>query len=607
MLLKEKIKTALEKVLSDLVQENILLQSDFIIKIDTPREKSLGDFSSNVAMILAKKNNLHPIDLAIIISNRIKFLTENENLFKKIDVVNPGFINFYVNQDSKYSILESVLKDGDAFGWSTIGNGKNINIEFVSANPTGPLHVGHGRGAVYGSALASVLKNAGYNVTSEYYVNDAGRQMDILTTSVWIRYMSLNGVHFKFPSNGYKGEYIIEIALELVLKSSYKFVPSSIMNDFTNFTCFFDNAYPDEVLDENGNILSGDKEKHIDSLIEILKLSLNEKYNEILNYVLNSILNGIKKDLLDMNASFDNWFHETSLFDSGKIDEVLKILENKNKSYRQDGAVWFKSTEYNDEKDRVLVRANGIKTYFASDVAYHQNKLNRDFDKVINIWGSDHHGYIPRVRAAVEAVGDDNSKLDIILVQFATLYRNKEKIPMSTRSGEFVTLKELYNEIGVDATRFFYVMRKVDQHMDFDLEVAKLKNNDNPLYYIQYAHARCCGVFLESDKRNLDSWNLDKGLENLMLLTDEIELEIIDKISKFIDVNESAARNYEPHLVAYYLRELAQLFHNYYNNSQFLVDDYNLRMARLTLVESVKIVLKNGLTLLGVSAPALMS
>jgi arginyl-tRNA synthetase len=603
MLIKEKIKNILLQVLSNLVEENILNKSDFSIKIDTPPEKSLGDFSTNIAMILAKKNNLKPAELANIISERVKDLTKNETLLNNVNVVNPGFINFYVNQYSKYSILETILKKGECFGQSTIGNGKNINIEFVSANPTGPLHVGHGRGAVYGSTLASVLKNSGYNVVSEYYVNDAGRQMDILTTSVWLRYMSLQSLHFNFPSNGYKGEYVVEIALDLVNKYGFRFVPDFDKNTILNL---FNNAYPDEVIDNEGNVLSGDKEKHIDSLIEVLKLNLGEKYNEILNFILKNVLKGIKKDLIDMNVNFEIWFHETELFSNGEIDKVLKTLKDNDKSYYQEGAIWFKSTEYNDEKNRVLVRSNGIKTYFASDIAYHQNKLNRGFDKVINIWGSDHHGYIPRVRAALEAIKEDNSKLDIILVQFATLYRNKEKVPMSTRSGEFVTLKELYNEIGVDATRFFYVMRKIDQHMDFDLEVSKLKSNDNPLYYIQYAHARCCGIFLESEKRNLESWNIDKGLNNSALLINKIELELIDKISKFTDITESAARNYEPHLIAYYLRDLAQLFHNYYNNNQFLVENFDLRMARLTLVESVKIVLKNGLTLLGVSAPVVM-
>ena len=565
------------------------------IKIELPRDKSHGDFATNVAMMLAKPNGMNPRALA---EQLIAHLPSADWLVGA-EIAGPGFINFRVQAAAKFAALVTILEKTVDYGRINAGEGKLVQVEFVSANPTGPLHVGHGRGAAYGSALVSLLRHAGYQVEAEYYVNDAGRQMDILTVSVWLRYLALCGESFTFPSNGYQGDYIITTARAL-LSEQGEALHASASDVFANVSA-------DQVLDASGQVVSGDKEAHIDDIIVNARQLLGtDKYRLILDRVLHDILVDIKEDLAEFGVHYDNWFSERSLMDTGIVDAALARLEAAGKLYEQGGAIWFRSTDYGDAKDRVVVRDNGIKTYFASDIAYHYDKLARGYEKVINIWGSDHHGYIPRVRGSIQAMGEDDARLEVLLVQFAVLYRGAEKASMSTRSGQFVTLRELREEIGTDATRFFYVMRRCDQHMDFDLDLAKSKSNENPLYYIQYAHARCCGVFTQAVAKGFSAWQSDLGLSQLALLTEEAEAELAQKLTQFPEVIQVAARDHEPHQIAYYLKELATQLHSYYNSTPILVEDDALRNARLTLLAATRTVLANGLTLLGVSAPERM-
>jgi arginyl-tRNA synthetase len=452
---------------------------------------------------------------------------------------------------------------------SNIGAKQRILLEFVSANPTGPLHVGHGRGAAYGATVANLLRAVGFEVDNEYYVNDAGRQMDILATSVYLRYVETD----KFPDNGYKGDYIFDIAKQI--------------NGIDKLDIFAE-VHADE---KDG----GDKEKHIDDLIANCKAQLGNAYKTIFDLAIQKILGGIKVDLSEFGVEYQQWFSEQSLVDSGLSKTTVEALQASGHIYEKDGALWFKTTEFGDDLDRVVVRDNGIHTYFASDIAYHLEKFERGYDKIINIWGSDHHGYIARVKASIKALGFDESKLEILLVQFANLYRGGKKVAMSTRSGSFVTLRELRKEVGNDAARFFYILRKSEQHMDFDLDLAKSKTNENPVFYIQYAHARICSV-LKQDAG--DATTID-----LSLLNNEAESTLIKQLNRYKDVVQSSALNYEPHVLAYYLRELAGDFHSYYNNSEFLVEDTTLRNSRLLLISAVKQVISNGLNLLSVNAP----
>jgi len=452
-------------------------------------------------------------------------------------------------------------------------------LEFVSANPTGPLHVGHGRGAAYGATVANLLRAVGFKVDSEYYVNDAGRQMDILATSVYLRYVETD----KFPDNGYKGDYIFDIA---------KQIDNAKKLDIFTDVCA---DAPEGQSQKDG----GDKEKHIDGLIANCKRLLGDDYKVIFDLAIDQILAGIKTDLAEFGVEYQQWFSEQSLVDSGLSKTTVEALQASGHIYEKDGALWFKTTDFGDEKDRVVVRDNGIHTYFASDIAYHLEKFERGYDKMINIWGADHHGYIARVKASVEALGHNSDKLEILLVQFANLYRGGKKVQMSTRSGSFVTLEELRNEVGNDAARFFYVLRKSEQHMDFDLDLAKSKTNENPVFYIQYAHARICSVLKQADEK-FSSVSIEPILS---LLDNEAELALVKELNRYKDTLQASALNYEPHVLAYYLRDLAGSFHSYYNSCEFLVDDVQLRSSRLLLIKSVKQLLSNGLNLLGVSAP----
>lgn len=578
----------LSQVLSDLISQGILPEMTVPeIQIERTKDKAHGDFACNIAMMLARPAKMNPRQIATSIVDALP----DVDFITKVDIAGPGFINFTLSADSAQQIVKDILAAGSAFGKSKLGEGKRAQVEFVSANPTGPLHVGHGRGAAYGSVVSSLLNEVGFDVHREYYVNDAGRQMDILATSVWLRYLAICGEQFTFPSNGYKGDYVLDIAR--LLKHEADDTLSRTSADV------FANVPDDEPS-------GGDKEQHIDGLIVNAKALLgDDAYRKVFDLALNSIINGIKSDLADFGTDYDEWFSERSLMESGDVDKAIEQLKASNVLYEKEGAWWFKSTDYGDEKDRVVVRDNGQTTYFASDIAYHLNKYNRGFDTVIDVWGSDHHGYIPRVKASLTAMRQDEARLKVLLVQFAVLYRGDEKIAMSTRSGQFVTLNELRKEIGKDAARFFYVMRGADQHMDFDLELAKSQSNDNPVYYVQYAHARVCSVFRQLAERKL-SWDQAQGEQNLNRLSEEHEQALLTALSRYPEIIETAALNYTPHILAHYLMDLARDFHTYYNAHHFIVDDIELSQARLTLITAVKQVIENGLTVMGVSAPESM-
>ncbi len=583
--MKDQLATLLKDAVMALNKAQQRTLSVDNIVVEHTKNKAHGDYATNIALVLAKFAKMPPKALA---EQLVSYL--DAPYIDSVHIAGPGFINFFINKEEKASILKTILEQGAQFGHSEMGENKKVIVEFVSANPTGPLHVGHGRGAAFGSSLVNLLRSQGYNVHSEYYVNDAGRQMAILATSVWLRYLELFEPLPKFPSNGYKGAYVKDIAKKL-------------KNDHDDaFHIKVKSVFADLPLDAP----EGDKEIYIDALVSKAKELLGaERYQTVFDAGLNSVLDGIRQDLEDFGVTFDAWFSEQSLMNSGAIDKGLKALADKNYLYEQEGAVWFKSSEFSDEKDRVLKRANGQTTYFASDVAYHWNKLERGFDKAINIFGADHHGYVARVKAAANALGFDESKIEVLLVQFAILYRGKERVQMSTRSGEFVTLKELYDEVGIDAARFFYCMRKSNQHMDFDLELAKSNSSDNPVYYVQYAHARISSVFRALKDKGL-TYNQDTGLKHTHLLTDEKEQGLLDILAKYPNLLQTAAIHHEPHQIAYYCRELAHKLHTYYNAIQFIVDDENIRQARLSLIQSVKQVLKNSLQLIGVSTPETM-
>jgi arginyl-tRNA synthetase len=540
-----------------------------------------------LALVIAKPAKSNPRQIA---EKLIAVLPKHE-VVTKVELAGPGFINFFIDPFAQHQVINRIHKEGSRFGFSQIGAGKKVQVEFVSANPTGPLHVGHGRGAAYGSVVADILAAVGFDVHREYYVNDAGRQMDILATSVWLRYLEECGEVLPFPSNGYRGDYVREIARELHGAISDKYLKSA-----------------DEVLESipADEPQGGDKELHIDALIDRAKsLMGTDNYREVFQIGLDNILRDIEDDLREFGVDYQQWFSERQLLDDGSVVRALERLRAAGHLYQQDGATWFASSQLGDEKDRVVVRENGQYTYFASDIAYHMNKLDRGFDQIIDIWGADHHGYIPRVKAAIQALGADESKLKVLLVQFATLYRGEEKVQMSTRSGEFVTLRQLRNEVGRDAARFFYVMRRSEQHMDFDLQLATSKSNENPVFYVQYAYARICSVLRQLDDKG---WarDINLGMENLSLLQESHEVSLVSTLARYPEVLERAALQYEPHQIILYLRELAHEFHTYYNAHPFLVDDACLRDARLNLIAAVKQVFANGMGLLKINTPESM-
>jgi arginyl-tRNA synthetase len=586
--MKHQLESLLDQALQQLRQKGDL-PTDIATeaKVERARDRQHGDFASNVAMTMTKAARRKPRDLARMIVDAMP----SSALVSKVEIAGPGFINFFLATGAYQKTISDVLAAGETYGRSTVGAQLPMQVEFVSANPTGPLHVGHGRGAAYGAAVANLLDAAGFRVHREYYVNDAGRQMDILAASVWLRYLELLGERFTFPINGYKGAYVRDIAASIRQIHGDKFhhAAAEVMAELP----------PDEPA-------GGDKEEHIDALIERAKQLLGAAdYRTVFDAGLDLVLADIRQDLEEFGVTYDQWYSERSLTESGAVQRALERLKASGHAYQQDGALWFRATDFGDEKDRVLVRDNGQTTYFASDIAYHMDKLERGFERVIDVWGADHHGYVPRVKAALQAMGDDPSKLDVLLVQFAILYKGGERMQMSTRSGEFVTLRELRAEVGNDAARFFYVTRKCEQHMDFDLDLAKSQSADNPVYYIQYAHARVCSVLRQLDEKGLQR-DEQRGAKNLHLLHEDHEQALMVSLSRYPEVLEAAALHHEPHAVAHYLRELANDFHTYYNAHQFLVESDALRDARLNLIVATRQVIRNGLSLLGVSAPESM-
>ncbi len=550
--------------------------------VERTKDPTHGDFSSNIAMRYAKVTNKNPRDLASII---IKEIPES-NLVKKIEIAGPGFINFHMSDLAFHEEISKIITTKDLYGKSQKKRKEKILLEFVSANPTGPLHVGHGRHAAYGATLGNILDAAGYSVKREYYVNDAGRQMDILCISVIIRMLEINTPNLLMPAAGYQGDYIETIAASLNKK-----INNNLVAIFLNL--------------QNENI-NQDKEQYIDILIQSAKdtLGLNE-FNVIKKISLELIRTDIEDDLKEFGVTFDTWFSENSLAEEGHIKTTLSLLENKKLLYKKDGAIWFKATEFDDEKDRVVTRENKNNTYFTSDIAYHHNKKVRGFDRLIDILGSDHHGYIARVRAGLVAMGHQEKDLEVELVQFVNLFRAAKKQSMSTRSGEFVTLRQLREEVGNDAARFFYIMRSNEQHLDFDLELAKTKSNENPVYYIQYAHARIASVFRQLEEKKFN-YNEQIGKDNISALVTNKEKSIMSFLSRFPEVIELSANNRAPHNLAQYLRDLANEFHSYYNDSIFIVEDENIRNARMLLIKATQLIIKSGLQLLGVSSPKSM-
>lgn len=585
--MKSKIQDLVNQALATLTTDGTLHEPLPPFSIEHARDPSHGDFATNAALVCAKVARSKPRDLA----EKLVAAFPTSSLVEKVDIAGPGFINFTLSTHAYRAVIPQVLMEGHGYGRSHLGEDRRVQVEFVSANPTGPLHVGHGRGAAYGSVVANLLEAVGFEVHREYYVNDAGRQMDILGTSVWLRYLELCGEEFPFPSNGYKGDYVWDIAATLHREQGEGYHHTGA------------EVFADIPADEPAG---GDKEAHIDALIQRSKQLLGDnRYRFVFELGLNVILDDIRDDLALFGVEYQEWYSERSLTESGAVNRAIERLRHSGHTYEKEGALWFRSTDYGDEKDRVLVRENGQTTYFASDIAYHMDKMERGFHRVIDIWGADHHGYVPRVKAALEALGDDPSRLDVLLVQFAILYRSGEKAQMSTRSGEFVTLRQLRKEVGRDAARFFYVMRKCEQHLDFDLDLAKSQSSDNPVYYVQYAHARICAVLRQAGEKGI-CVEPTPGMENLSLLGEPHEIDLMKILSRYPEVIESAAMNEEPHQLTHYLRELAMGLHAYYNAHPFLVDHQPLRDARIKLILATRETLRNGLNLLGVSAPEQM-
>ena len=562
-------------------------EADPELQVARPKERSHGDYACNLAMQLATPAQRNPRELAQAVVERLPA----SDLVERVEIAGPGFINVFLSQGAHLAVIGRILEQHSAYGRSNLGEGRSVQVEFVSANPTGPLHVGHGRGAAYGAAVADLLEAVGFQVHREYYVNDGGRQMDILAASVWLRYLELCGVQVPFPANAYRGDYVRGIARVLYDEhgDSYAHGTDAVTADLP----------PDEAE-------GGDKEAHIDAVIRRTQALLGDnRYRYVFELALNSILDDIREDLREFGVVYDQWYSERSLTDSGAVNQVIDRLQDAGHVYEHDGALWFRSSSFDDAKDRVVRRDNGQSTYFASDIAYHLDKMERGFDRVVDVWGADHHGYVPRVRAALRALGQDVSRLHVLLVQFAILYRSGEKVPMSTRAGEFVTLRQLREEVGSDAARFFYVMRKCEQHLDFDLDLAKSESADNPVYYIQYAHARITSVMRQLEEKGLER-DPERGSRELHRLTEAHEQALINDLGRYPEVVEAAALAEEPHQVAHYLRDLANSLHTYYNAHQFLVGEPGLRDARLNLILATRQVLRNGLHLLGVSAPEAM-
>ena len=522
------------------------------VVVEKPKEEKFGDFSTSLAMGLSKSERRKPYEVAEILS---RHLQSSEEYIASVTIAGPGFLNLIMKPIFFLERLVKVAEQGDQYGSSNAGQGKKVLLEFVSANPTGPLHVGHGRGAAVGDMLGRLLDKAGYDVSTEYYINDVGNQMNTLGRSTWARYLELQGKVNEFPADYYQGDYIKDIARDIKNKHG---------NEFLNKT--------------EEQVLSFFRE-----------------------YALGSVLDGIKKDLSDFDVSFDRWFSEKNLYDQKLVDTSVNWLREEKHVYDKDGAVWLKSSKFNDEKDRVLIKQSGEKTYFCSDIAYHKNKIDRGFEWIVDLWGADHHGYVPRMKSALKAMGYDESVFKVMLIQFVSLKRGGEKVSMSTRSGEFETLAEVIKDVGLDATRFFFLMRSSDTHLDFDLELAKKESADNPVFYIQYAHARICSIFRKATENGIKL--LDSADIDLSPLKNEEEFIMIKKILSFGETIEKSAELLEVHRIAFYLQDLVGTFHRYYSRNRIVSDDHALSSARLFVMNCLRITIRNGLSVMGVSAP----
>ncbi len=526
------------------------------MEIEAPKHDSQGDLSTNFAMVSASTQKMAPRKIAEAVIAHM----EPEDWIDKIEVAGPGFINFFLRPAAWHPVVDQVLAADDRYGASDFGKKERVQVEFVSANPTGPLHVGHGRGAAVGDAVGNILSFAGFSVSKEYYINDSGRQIRTLGTSVWFRLRELAGNTVDFPEDCYKGDYIKDLARE--------------------------------VLDREGpDFINSDEDKAIEICAR---------------YAAGRILAQIRQDLADFGVTFDQWFSEQSLYDSGRVQQSIDVLKKEGRVYEKDGALWFKTEDFGDEKDRVVVRSNGLTTYFASDIAYHQEKYERGFDRVIDVWGADHHGYINRLAAAVMAFGKQRDRFQVILVQLVNLLRGGKPVQMSTRAGEFVTLKDIVDEVGKDAARFMFLSRSYDSGLDFDLEVAKQKSSDNPVYYVQYVHARISGILAKAKELHPEmdvDFNQGQYLSKLMA---QEEIQLIKTLAGFPEQVEKSAATCHPHVIFTYLMTLAAAFHAYYNRHKVITEDTELTLARLSLVLAVKKVIRNGLFLLGVSAPERM-
>ena len=552
--MKQTIKALIENAARAAYENGALPSQEFpAVTVEEPKVDSQGDFATNIAMVMAKSQKMAPRKIAEAIVAQIQ---TDDGLVEKVDIAGPGFINLFLNKTTWLTAIERVETQGEAYGASQMGAGKKVMVEFVSANPTGPLHVGHGRGAVVGDSTARILSFAGFDVDKEYYINDSGRQIRTLGLSLFLRYQALCGTEVEFPKDCYQGDYIINMAQEMKAAKG---------------TSLLDMPQDEAVL-----ICA----RHAASVILI----------------------GIKEDLEAFGVPFDNWFSEQSLYDADKVMSTIDDLKNKGIVFEKDDALWFKTTDYGDEKDRVVVRSNGQTTYFASDIAYHTNKFERGYERLIDVWGADHHGYIPRINASITASGRNNEDFDVILVQLVNLLRGGEPVAMSTRSGEFVTLKEVVDEVGSDAARFIFLSRHYDSPLDFDLELAKKKSNDNPVFYVQYVHARISRIL----EKARDEKGLTISAVPMECLSQPEEITLMKTMLRFPEVAENSARLLEPHRISYYLMDLASAFHSYYNKHKVLTDDAPLSAARLRLVGSVRSVIKTGLSLLGVSAPEKM-
>jgi arginyl-tRNA synthetase len=525
------------------------------IVIEKPKDPKMGDFSTNLAMTLAKPERKSPKVIADAIC---KYLKNGSGQVDKVETAGPGFINIKMAPSFFLERLRKVAEADEDFGKSTVGNREKVLVEYVSANPTGPLHVGHGRGAAVGNTLSKILLKAGYDVKTEYYVNDVGNQMNILGRSTWLRYQEILDKKVEFPDDHYQGDYVNDIAREIIEQKG--------------------DAY--------------------------LATSEDEALPFFRGYASSWVLEGIKTDLKDFRVEFDQWFSEKKLYENNAVDNALAWLKEKGFIYEKDGAVWLKSSAFQDEKDRVIVKKNGDQTYFCSDIAYHQNKIQRGFERLIDLFGADHHGYVPRIQAVMQALGYDRDIFKALLVQFVSLKRGGEKVSMSTRSGEFVTLKEVVDEVGVDAARYFFLSRSCDSHLDFDLELAKKETPENPVFYIQYAHARICNVFLKAEKQEVAV----PGPRDVDLspLVEEEEFQLIKKILAFPEVVEKSALSLEVHRISHYLHDLVGVFHSYYNKHRVVTENQPLTLARLYLLLCLRVTIRNGLSLMGISAPEKM-